>query len=72
VDTLLKEKKCKNCILCIEDLKGGPSDAIVKDLNDRLVTKSAKIADLEDQLRKSSSLQNQISSHSFNLIRQKT
>lgn len=26
VDTLLKEKKCKNCMICLEDLKDKASD----------------------------------------------
>lgn len=27
IECLLKEKKCKNCILCLEDLKNRPADA---------------------------------------------
>ena len=48
VESLLKEKKCKNCILCLEDLKDKQADILVKDLNDRLVVKTNKIVQLED------------------------
>lgn len=44
VETILKEKKCKNCIICLEDLKDKPTDSIVKDLNERLIVKTNKIA----------------------------
>ena len=27
VDGLLREKKCKNCMLCLEDIKDKPVDA---------------------------------------------
>jgi hypothetical protein len=38
VETLMREKKCKNCILCLEDLKDrSPSTDLVSDLNDRLM-----------------------------------
>ena len=43
VESLLKEKKCKNCILCLEDLKDKQGDLLIKDLNDRLVIKTTKI-----------------------------
>ena len=71
VDTILKEKKCKNCILCLEDLKDKPSDIMIKDLNERLVTKTNKIAQLEDQVRKSTSLVSQVCNHTFTLLRTK-
>jgi hypothetical protein len=37
METILREKKCKNCMLCIEDLKDKAGDIIIKDLNERLV-----------------------------------
>lgn len=48
VDTLIREKKCKNCMLCIEDLKDKPTETIIRELNDRLVTRTTKVANLED------------------------
>lgn len=44
VETILREKKCKNCILCLEDIK----DSNLMDMNDRLMTKSRKIDSLEE------------------------
>jgi len=44
----------------------------MKDLNDRLVSKTNKIVQLEDQVRKCTSLINQICSHTFTLLRTKT
>lgn len=61
VETLMREKKCKNCVLCLEDLKDrNPSTdyTLIQDLNDRLMIKSKRIETLEDQLRKSTSLIN--------------
>lgn len=38
VETLLREKKCKNCVLCLDDLKDrNPSSDLITDLNDRLL-----------------------------------
>lgn len=48
VETLLKEKKCKNCMLCLEDLKDKASDQIIKDLNERLIQKTTKVGQLEE------------------------
>jgi len=59
IECLLKEKKCKNCILCLEDLKDkNPDQALIQDLNDRLMLKSKRIDTLEDQQRKSTFLVN--------------
>lgn len=43
-------------MLCIEDLKDKPSETIIKELNDKLVTRTNKIANLEDQVRRGSAL----------------
>lgn len=61
VETLLREKKCKNCVLCLDDLKDRNSSDLITDLNDRLLAKSKRIDSLEDQLRKSTALVNQVS-----------
>lgn len=50
-------------MLCLEEIKDKftPADlAIIQDLNDRLMTKTKRLDLLEDQLRKSSTLINQI------------
>ena len=47
----MREKKCKNCVLCLEDLKdrNASSDLnLIQDLNDRLMAKSKRIESLED------------------------
>jgi len=41
VESLLREKKCKNCILCLDDIKDRSADSsIVAELNDKLKAKS--------------------------------
>jgi hypothetical protein len=72
LDALAKSKNCKNCIICIEDLRGKPEAQIIKDLNDKLFDKSKQIQTLEENLRKASSLINQVCQHNFNFLRQKT
>lgn len=61
LESVLKEKKCSNCILCIEDVAGraetGSSQRnIVSDLNDRLIKNAQRIAELEESSRQQSSL----------------
>ena len=56
VESLMREKKCKNCILCLEDIKDKTGEALISDLNDRVFSKSKRIDQLEEQLRKSNSL----------------
>ncbi len=49
VESLVREKKCKNCILCLDDLKDKSSDySIVSELNDKLKSKSQRIDSLEE------------------------
>ena len=48
VEALLKEKKCKNCILCLEDIKDKPNEYQIKDLNDKLIQKTSRIVNLEE------------------------
>ena len=49
VESLLREKKCKNCILCLEDIKDRSADySIVNELNEKLKTKSMRIDQLEE------------------------
>jgi hypothetical protein len=41
VESLLREKKCKNCILCLDDIKDRSADSsIVAELSDKLKSKS--------------------------------
>ena len=43
VESLLREKKCKNCILCLDDIKDRSGDSsIVAELNDKLKVKSQR------------------------------
>jgi hypothetical protein len=49
VESLLREKKCKNCILCLDDIKDRSADSsIVAELNDKLKAKSQRIDLLEE------------------------
>lgn len=58
LETVLREKKCTNCILCVEDikLKNGQAESIqlaqqITKLNEINVGKSNKINELEESLR---------------------
>lgn len=51
LQSVLKEKKCNGCVLCLEDLgnnKGMATDQLVSNLNERLVGKTVKIGALEE------------------------
>ena len=49
VESLIKEKKCKNCILCLDDIKDRSADhAIVSELSEKLKVKSQRIEQLEE------------------------
>ena len=49
VESLIREKKCKNCILCLDDLKEKSTDhSIVFELNEKLKNKSQRIEQLEE------------------------
>ena len=67
VEGLIREKKCKGCILCLEDLKekSATDPALVQDLNDRLLAKAKRVEQLEEQVRKSNSLVNQVCQQNF-------
>lgn len=56
LESVLKEKKCNNCILCIEDVAGraetGSSQrSMLTELNDRLIKNAQRIAELEESNR---------------------
>ena len=60
VESLVREKKCKNCVLCIEDLKDTSctDPHLIQDLNERLMGKCKRIDQLEEQVRKGTLLVN--------------
>lgn len=43
VESLIREKKCKGCAICLEDLKDKQHDHLLSDLNDRLMAKSKRV-----------------------------
>lgn len=74
VESLMREKKCKGCILCLEDLKDRScSDPnLISDLNERLMTKAKRVDSLEEQIRKGNLLINQVCQQNFQFLRVKT
>jgi hypothetical protein len=75
-DSVLKEKKCQNCILCIEDIPGrgetGSSNRnIFSELNDRLIKNAQRINELEENGRHSSLLISHLSQQVFAFGQQK-
>lgn len=66
--TVLKEKKCRDCMICVEELRG---DQLVQQLNDRLVQKSSRVNQLEEANRKSTALLAQLSVSTQAYVRSK-
>ncbi|CDW86141.1 UNKNOWN [Stylonychia lemnae] len=71
-EALLKSKNCKGCFICTEDCKEKSDQVLIKDLNDKLIDKSKYTSQLEEQIRKTTILMNQVCQHNFNFLRQKT
>jgi len=74
LDTVLKEKKCKNCAICLEGLNSTHQDSIdlITDLNKRLNTKQLEAEKLLDSYNKQSKLLAEVSQQSFKMLRLKT
>lgn len=76
LESVLKEKKCQNCILCIEDIQGrgetGSSNRnIVSELNERLIKNAQRINELEENVRHSALLISHLSQQVFAVGQQK-
>ena len=59
MEVVLREKKCFNCVLCVDDIKhkiGDSQVATISTLNDQLVQKTCKINELEEANRQSNHL----------------
>ena len=60
LETVLREKKCSNCILCVEDVRlkcqqdSAQMTAQISLLNDNLVAKALKVSELEEGMRQAS------------------
>jgi hypothetical protein len=59
-------------VICLEDLKEKEGSGLIKELNEKLMDKTRVVASLEDQVRKQANLLNQVCSHNFQFLRQKT
>ena len=72
---MLREKKCQNCVLCVEDIKT-KSDSqqlqSISALNDQLVTKACKINELEESNRHYGHLLSEVCNQNFSFLRLKT
>ena len=76
LESVLKEKKCSNCILCIEDVAGrgetGSSNRnIVNELNDKLIKNTQRISEIEETNRQQALLICQLSQQAFATCQQK-
>ena len=70
VECLVKEKKCRNCVLCLDDsLKEKEGANLVQELNDRLMAKTKRVEQLEEQARKGTHLLNQVCQQNFQFLR---
>ena len=72
LEALAKSKNCKNCVVCLEDLRGRPEAALVKELSDKLAEKSRQLLAAEEQVRRAAAVVNQVCQHNFHFLRQKT
>lgn len=74
LETILKDKKCKNCPICLEGMNLNFHDQIdlITELNKNLLAKSQENEDLTDQLNNSQKLMSDICAHNYSMLRQKT
>ena len=80
LETVLREKKCTNCLLCVDDIKlkysqqadGAHLVSQIAILNDNLVAKAAKISELEESQRQASLLISQTCSYNYRILQNKT
>ena len=74
LETVLKDKKCKNCPICLEGMNHSFKDQIdlITDLNKKLMEKSNDNDNLLEQNNLSSKLLAEVTSHNFSMLRQKT
>jgi hypothetical protein len=74
LDTIIKDKKCKNCPICLEGMNFEYKDQIdlITELNKNLLSKSQQNDGLLEQLNKANSLMSEVCSHNFTMLRQKT
>lgn len=74
--TVLREKKCSNCVLCVEDIKlkahqnpdTAQMSAQIGLLNDNLVAKAVRISELEESVRQSTLLTSQVCTHNYRTV----
>lgn len=74
LETILKDKKCKNCPICLEGMNLNFHDQIdlITELNKNLLAKSLENEELQNELNKSQKLMSDICSHNYSMLRQKT
>lgn len=74
LDTIIKDKKCKNCPICLEGMNFEYKDQIdlITELNKNLLSKSQQNDSLLEQLNRANSLMSEVCSHNFTMLRQKT
>lgn len=71
LDTILKDKKCKNCPICLEGMNLSHLDQIdlITDLNKNIASKSQENDKLLEQLNLANKLCADISTHNFTMLR---
>lgn len=67
LETILKDKKCKNCPICLEGMNTNFTDSIdlITDLNKKLMLQSQENDKLLQQVNLSNKLIADVSAHSF-------
>lgn len=74
METILKEKKCKNCPICLEGINLGAFDQIdlITDLNKQIIQKTAQVDSLQEHVNQANKLVSDICSHNYQMLRAKT
>lgn len=80
LETVLREKKCINCVLCVEDVKLKANSSVdmaqltaqISLINDTLITKARKVSDLEELLRQANLLVSQVCNHNYRMVLNKS
>ena len=74
----MREKKCSNCMLCVEDIKvkfgmdASQLSATVEQLNKKLVEKSLQVSTLEEHVRQGNHLVGQVCTQNYTMLMLKT
>lgn len=74
LETILREKKCKNCAICLEGMNLSQMDQIdlITDLNKQVMQRGNEAEGLQEQLNQANKLLADVCAHNYAILRSKT